>query len=423
MTTEPDELKETGRRPYKVAIIAPTCFYYQIPIFRELAVNSRIELMIYFCTEEALHAHDVQKKFKSDRRWGGETELLEGYPYKFLRNYSPSASYINWPLGLVNVGIWNEIKNNRPDVVILMSWMNITWWVAILACQFFKIPFLYMTDANVRDDLTNRGWKNWFKKVLLGKMLFPLTSGFLCSGEANRQLYTRYGVPDEKLFNFAFSWGYKALLGASDSLKPKRQQLRAELGIPEDTFLFLFSGRLSREKRPFDLLEAYWRVTSPNKALLFVGDGQLKSELVTYVADHGLDGVNCAGFQDRVEILKYYAICDVLVLPSSYEPWGMVVNEAMCFGNPVIVSDQVGAGMDLVVHGYNGYVFPSGDVEAMASAFNHLMGLSEEERLEMGSRSRELMEKWTEKHLPGMLIQHLDTIYSRKGTRADKNLS
>lgn len=412
-----------NKLPYKVTIVAPTCFYYQTPIFRELAADSRIELMVYFCSEEALHAQDVQVMYKSDGRWGGETELLEDYSYKFLRNYSPSPSYLKWPLGLINFGIWNEIKNNRPDAVILMSWMNATWWIATLACKFFKVPILYMTDANIRDDMANRRWKLRTKRLLLAKILFPLTSGFLYAGTANRQLYSHYDVPDEKLFEFAYSWGYEALLAASDNLNSDRRQLRAELGVSEDTFLFLFSGRLSHEKRPFDLLEAYRRVTSPNKALVFVGDGQLKRELLKYVTDHELGGVHFAGFKDRVQLLKYYTICDVLVLPSSYEPWGMVVNEAMCFGKPIIVSDQVGAGMDLVLQDYNGYVFPKGDVEAMTSALNQLMGLPEKERLAMGNKSRELIEKWTEKHLSGLLTQHLDTIYSRKDTKANKDLA
>jgi len=280
-----------------------------------------------------------------------------------------------------------------------------------------------MTDANVRDDLTNRSWKSRAKKLLLGNVLFPLTSGFLCSGEANRQLYIKYGVSEKNLFEFAYSWGYRALFGVSDDLKSQKRKLRTKLGIPEDTFVFLFCGRMSHEKRPFDFLEAYRRVASPDKALIFVGDGPLKGELKEFVADHQLDCVHFAGFQDRVEVLKYYAICDVLVLPSSYEPWGMVVNEAMCFGNPVIVSDKVGAGLDLVFQDYNGYVFTTGDVKAMASAFSDLIGLSQEERLAMGSRSRELMEKWTGKDLPGLLTQHLDFIYSRKDTRVDKNIA
>ena len=351
--------------------------------------------------------------YKSDGRWGGETELLEGYTYKFLRNYSPSPSYLKWPGGLLNLGIWSEIKRNRPDVVILMSWMNATWWLAILACRYFRIPFLYMTDANVLDDLTINRWKKWAKRILLGKILFPLTSGFLCSGKANRQLYKQYGVPEGKLFEFAYSWGYEALLGVSDNLKSQKRQLRAELGIPEDTYLILFCGRLSREKGTFDLLEAFGRITSPKKALVFVGDGELKARLGEHIADHDLDGVHFAGFQDRVELLKYYAISDVLVLPSSHEPWGMVVNEAMCFGIPIIVSEQVGAGLDLVLEGYNGYVFPKGDVEALVNAFNHLMGLPEEEQLAMGGRSKEMIEKWTQKNLPGMLIHQLDAIYSR----------
>ena len=67
--------------------------------------------------------------------------MLKGYRSKLLRNYSPQPSYLKWPFGLVNVGILKEIILSRPDAVILMSWMNPTWWMAVAACVLFKIPF------------------------------------------------------------------------------------------------------------------------------------------------------------------------------------------------------------------------------------------------------------------------------------------
>ena len=400
------------RSVYKVALIAPTCFYYQVPLFQALATHPRIDLTVYFCSEEASQGTDVLKKFKTTGSWGIEEELFEGYSYKFLRNYSPWPSYLSSVIGLMNFGIWREVVKNRPDVVILMSWMNPTWWLAVMACLYSGIPFLYLTDQNVQRDLLGPKWKRWVKRLILGKMLFRLTTGFLCAGTANKLLYEYYGVPEYKLVPFAFSWGSEKLLQSADELKDQRNQIRAELGIPEGSYAILYCGRLSPEKSPLYLVQAFEKVDLPDKVLVIVGDGELRQSLTDYVASNNIDSVYFFGFQNRREIPKFYAASDVLVLPSDQETWGIVVNEAMCFGLPVIASNQVGAARDLVKHGDNGYSFPSGDVEALAANIRQLMELPEAELLGMGCKSRELIEQWTQRNLSESLDQYLDYIYS-----------
>jgi len=403
--------------PYKVTIIAPTCFYYQVSLFKEVARHPRIDLTVYFCSEEALYSQDIVRTYKSDQNWGAQEGLLEGYNHQFLRNYSPTPSYLKWPFGLINLGVWHEIKKDKPDIVILMSWMNPTWWIAILACLRFKIPFVYMTDANVQSELSKANWKFWIKKVLLGRIVFRYASGFLCSGTSNKLLYNFYKVADEKLFPFAYSWGYKTFLEAGHQLPPRRDQIRAELGIPQDSFVVLFSGRLSKEKDPNGLLSAFRRLSLPNKALVIVGDGKLSQTMQDYVARNDVNSVFFFGFQNRLEISKFYALADVLVLPSLQETWGIVVNEALCFGLPVITSDMVGASSDLVIHGHNGFIFPAGNAEALASAIAHLAEMPEEERHAMGARSRGLMNRWSNREMGETLSQHLDTIFSRRVQR------
>ena len=416
MSACPQHTSPESQSIYKVAIVAPTCFYYQIPLFRMLAAHARIELTVYFCSEGGLYEGEVPEMYKTKSPWGVEGELVEGYEFKFLRNYSPIDSYRN-RLGLVNPSIWNELRKNRPDVVVFTFWMNPTWWVGVLACLWFRIPSFYMTDTNLQVERAKGRWQALAKKILLGKGLFRLSSGFLCSGEANRQLFRHWGVPDKKLVPFAYSWGYQALLQGSDELKLQKQQMKAQLGIPDGAYVILFCGRLSKEKRPMDLLEAYRRVSSPHKALIFVGDGELRPLLQDFVDSHSLDSVSLFGFQDRREIPRFYAISDVLVLPSSRETWGMVVNEAMCFGLPVVVSDQVGAASDLVMHGKNGFIFPAGDVEALANNIKQLMELSEEERSAMGTLSSDLIKEWSERDLGECLVQYLDSIGSPNRSR------
>ena len=399
---------------YKLAIVAPTCFYYQAALFRLLAKHPRIDLTVYFCSDESLHARDVLEMYKADESWGDESELLLGYQYKFLPNRSPTPSYLKWPYGLMNFSIWKEIKENKPDIVILMSWMNITWWVAIAACLKYSVPFLYMTDANVQAEALAPSWKKWIKKVALGASLFKVATGFLCAGSANRMLYQFYGVPEEKLVPFAYSWGYETHLRAWEKLRSSRKQLRAQQGIADNSLVVLYCGRLSAEKGALDLINAYRLVNCRDKTLTFVGDGDLRKSLEDYSSEQGLDSVRFHGFRNRNEIANYYATADFLVLPSKRETWGIVVNEAMAFALPIITSDQVGAGRDLVRDGKNGFIYPSGDVQALADRIRRLIELPEEERRSMGIRSQELIKMWINRDLAQSLDQYFDLIYSKR---------
>ena len=89
-------------------IVGPTCFYYHSPLFRSLASNPRFDLKVYFCSDEPILGRDVAQEFRTDGRWGQEEEWLRGFEYEFLKNYSPFPSYLKWPFGLVNIGIWNK---------------------------------------------------------------------------------------------------------------------------------------------------------------------------------------------------------------------------------------------------------------------------------------------------------------------------
>ena len=111
----------SAKSSYKVSIVAPTCFYYQSGLFRELAAHPGLDLTVYFCSEEGLSAQDIQEMYKVEAQWGANEELLEGYGFKFLRNYASRGSYLRWPFGLINFGIIKEIILGRPDVVVLMS--------------------------------------------------------------------------------------------------------------------------------------------------------------------------------------------------------------------------------------------------------------------------------------------------------------
>ena len=126
---------------------------------------------------------------------------------------------------------------------------------------------------------------------------------------------------------------------------------------------------------------------------MFVGEGPLRGEMERLISSSGLKNVHILGFRNQSELPACYAMADALVLPSESEPWGLVVNEAMCFGLPIVVSDRVGSAPDLVRSGRNGFVYPMGDVSALAGCLRKLIA-NDVARAEMGRQSMEIITRW-----------------------------
>ena len=144
--------------------------------------------------------------------------------------------------------------------------------------------------------------------------------------------------------------------------------------------------------------------------LVLVGDGPQRPELEARAAGGGV--VRFAGFRNQSEMPRFYDLCDVFVLPSEHEPWGLVVNEVMNAGRPVLVSDHVGAGADLVVDGENGFVFPTGDVAALARALESVLRDPQRKR-EMGRRSLDRVAGWSFEQDRKGLLRALHAVTAR----------
>ncbi|MFA6008075.1 MAG: glycosyltransferase [Candidatus Shapirobacteria bacterium] len=195
-----------------------------------------------------------------------------------------------------------------------------------------------------------------------------------------------------------------------EELKLRRPELRARHGIkPEDTVL-LFVGKLIEKKRPQDLLAAYKKlvVKNPNLKLVFVGDGALRPELEKEAAE--LPGVVFVGFKNQTELPEFYTLADVFVLPSGMgETWGLVVNEAMCFGLSVVASDLVGCGQDLVRDGETGFIFKFGNIEDLSEKILGLISNKKKINL-LGEKSIEIANLYSHKKTVQEILNILDHI-------------
>jgi glycosyltransferase involved in cell wall biosynthesis len=229
--------------------------------------------------------------------------------------------------------------------------------------------------------------------------LIGTVKGFLSVGSLNRDYYLQYGVGAERIFPVPWCVDNKRFQAAASAAAPRRERLRASLGLDENRAVILFVGRLIERKRPRDLLEAYALLLHSEPApqapyLLYVGDGEMRSELVGRAAALRLDRVKFLGFKNQSELPEFYDLCDVFVMPSVYEPWGLVVNEVMNASRAVVVSDQVGCAPDLVSHNVNGLVFRACDVPDLHRALND--ALADPVRLaQMGAKSLDRINRWS----------------------------
>ncbi len=228
------------------------------------------------------------------------------------------------------------------------------------------IPLILKGENPLNQEYLKAKWKLFVKSIIL-RNFFKGVSAFLYVGKENKKFYEYYGVPQKKLFFGPYAVDNNFFFEKGDALKGKKEEFRKEYGLKSEDTVLLFVGKFIDKKRPQDLLEAYRiaLIQNPSLKLLFVGDGELRLDLERSSKD--LPGVIFVGFKNQTELPKFYTLADVFVLPSGAgETWGLVVNEAMCFGLPVIVSNVVGCSSDLVLENKTGFVFQYKNVEDLS---------------------------------------------------------
>jgi glycosyltransferase involved in cell wall biosynthesis len=376
-----------NNKKYRLAVLTSHPIQYQVPLFRTLTASPRIDLTVLFCSDYGVKPY-YDPGFGQQVKW--DVPLTEGYPHQFLpnRSFKPGVGRF-W--GLVNPGIIKALYQGQFDAVLIHGWARFTNLLTIATAFFMGIPVLMRGETTLLPALP--GWKQKLKRFLLGS-LFRRVSGFLAIGRYNTDFYRAYGVPEDRIFLAPYAVDNDFFITRAQEYKPLKATLKDELGIPQDLPIILYSGKLTDVKRPMDLLRAFEQVTrNYPAALVYLGDGILREEMEEYVRQSGLSNVIFAGFRNQTELPRFFSAADIFVLPSGLEPWGLVVNEALCFGLPVVVSHQVGACGDLVKDGINGFIFPAGNVEMLAEKIRQLLA-DAEMRQRMGQASQQIIETW-----------------------------
>lgn len=377
-------------KKYKLAVLTSHPIQYQAPCWCELAHHPQIDLMVYYFMDYGI-TEKLDPEFGVKFKW--DIPLLDGYRYKFLKNYSPRPSTDGF-LGLMNPGILRELARNHYDAIFVHSYAYATQFLAIIMARLMGTKVLIRNDLNL---LVNFNWKRSILKKIVFPLFLKMVNRIMAIGQLNQKYYERYGVPPKKIHLMHYAVDNDWFFNQSKIYKAHKNALKNEYGIDIDSKVILFAAKFLKRKRAMDLILAFEQIEIPAVALVMVGNGEELPACESYVKERNLQNIFFMGFKNQSELPKFYALADVFVLPSESEPWGLVLNEAMCFGLPIVATDRVGAAYDLVKKRENGFMYPMGDIKALKNCLEIILKDSALQS-DMGKASLDIIKHWNFKN-------------------------
>lgn len=383
------KLSVMGDRRYRVLYVCSHPVQYASPLFVRMTKHQALDIVVAYCSLQGAEAA-LDPGFGVEVAW--DVPLLEGYKWLQIPNKSPRPGRGRF-LGLLNTGLWSLVRDGDFDAVVTYTgYKYASFWIVVAATKVYGKALLFGTDAH---EMASQGRSIWRlrAKRFIWPRLFQLADVVIVPSSGSVGLMRSLGIPAERVVLTPYvvenDW-WREQGGRAD-----RAAVRAEWGVPEFAPVVAFSGKLQRWKRPDDLLLAFAKSRIDRAYLVYAGEGPLRAELEDMARRLDIaERVRFLGFVNQSRLPGVYSASDLLVLPSEYEPFGVVVNEAMLCGCAVVVSDRVGAGADLISPGENGYVVRCGDLEALAAILRE--ALRDQERLrQMGQVARERMATWS----------------------------
>lgn len=348
-------------------IIAP----YRVPLFNKISSWRGIDLEVLFYA-----------KTEKNRAWNVPKNL--NFKYKiipglnlWLRN---RAVYIKPYL------FFYLLKRN-PEYVIVGGF-SFAALLALLYCKIFNKRLLLWSDATPFSERTTGKIRNAIRRILVRN-----SSAFIASGTEARKYFISLGAYPEKVAISIFTLDVEHFSSCCRKLFSKREEIKTRKGLSGR--IILYSGQLIKRKGVIYLLKAFkiLQESMDNISLSILGSGKCEKELKDYCLENKLK-VSFAGFVQQDSLPEYFTIAELFVFPSLNDQWGVVINEAIATGLPIICSKWVGAAKDLIKNDVNGYIINPQDVDTLVQKMKELLQ-DDKKRLEMGRKSQEMMKLCT----------------------------
>ncbi len=324
-----------------------------------------------------------------------------------IQTLMPEAGWGEADQGKLSRMLWRKLSELDPEVVLVPGYYTLPAIVAALWARLHGRASVLMTESCAFDH-TRTWWKERIKSIGMHLLFNWAVSG----GKAHVAYLRELGFPEDRTVGFYDVVDNEMFSRGADA---ERLRTPAESGLPAEP-CFLYVGRLAEEKNVMGLLHSWLQYRSEGGTwpLMLVGDGPERKELeAAAAATPWAADVHFPGLKSSRELLPFYAHAGCFVLPSTREPWGLVVNEAMAAGLPVLVSERCGCAPDLVFPGLNGWTLDPADGAQMTRRLSAMAALPPEQRAAMGRYSAELVRSYSPQKF-GCAIQSIANATSRR---------
>ena len=325
---------------------------YRVDFFNEL--GKRCNLTVLFETRSAR---------SRDAKWVAEN--FSNFRPEFLKGIRVGEAEAICP------EVIRYLSQKKYDVIIVGMYSSPTGMIAIEYMNLKKIPFILSSDGGM---IRRENNLNKFVK----RHLISSASAWLSTGDMTTEYFCYYGACKEKIYKYSFT-----SMKSEDVLKQpmtenEKKRFKRELNILEKKMVIAVGQFVYR--KGFDILIKACENLSSNIGVYIVG-GKETPEYTELIYEKQIKNIHFVEFKAKEILMEYYRAADVFVLPTREDIWGLVINEAMAFGLPVVTTDKCGAGLEMIQNQRNGVLIPAEDSTALAEAIDEAFAIDSQEVL------------------------------------------
>jgi glycosyltransferase involved in cell wall biosynthesis len=381
--------------PVRLAYLVSHPIQYQAPLLRRIAQEPDIDLHVFFTSDFSLRGYkDIG--FGIEVKW--DVPLLGGYKSEFLPKLRDKGT--KGFFSILNHGLRKRLagRNGEPpfDLLWIHGYSSATAQQAMFVAKSLGIPVVVRSDSTLF--YISRGPLKRIVKRAFFACLRQMIDGVFITGTHNQEYWTHYLGDTLPMFHTPHAVDNSFFQQRCRDAQATRSELQAELNLDPGRPVILFVAKLQPRKGGAELIKAYQRLSvegrDPHPYLVMVGAGEERASLDAQVAATGLSSIRLCGFRNQSEIPRFFDLATVFVHPGRVEPWGLIINEAMNAGLPIVISDEVGCQPDLVRDGVEGYVVRPGDTDALEAALRRIFA-SPDETAAMGRRAFDRINHWS----------------------------
>lgn len=337
---------------------------YRIEFFNELGKTQDVKVLF-----EAERARHINNNWYSDN-------IINNFEAVFLKNGEIEERKINWK-------ILKHIKRSRQDIIVLTNYAYFTEMLVFIYLKTLRIPYYLEVDGGIVK--SENTLKKWYKSFLISGAY-----GYISPSKQTDDYLLYYGAKKEKIHRYPFT-SLKEIDILKGNLSAKeKDKIREELEMEENKIILSVGQFIHR--KGYDILLKAAKNIDKNTGIYIVG-GEPTEEYIDLKDKGNLNNVHFIGFKSKEDLKNYYKAADLFVLPTREDIWGLVINEAMAYGLPIITTNKCVAGLELVKEAENGFIIPTEDYRELEKKINDILS-DDTLRNNMSRKSLEKIRKY-----------------------------